>query len=360
MITDCSLDSFNSINKDSIVLIGAGKNAREILQNQDWNIKYAIDSNNYNSVIEAGKKTLPVLSWEEGIEKIDSADTLVITPSIFCELNDKIDNIEKLKNLPRYLYIIMKSIQWDLDREKASKEPFSITCGSQNKIPKTLHYFWFSGDPYPEKVERCLDSWHRYCKDYEFKEWNLDNYISDCNLCTEALKKESWALASDYGRCDVLYKYGGVYLDLDVEVVRPLDDLLYDEGFMCFESSLGVDPGSGMGSIAGHRVMKEICEKYQQVEPYDENGKLVRPFIIDMFTDVLRKYGLKEGAMYQQADGFAVYPPLVFSPYSYMTGRTNQYEKTYAIHHWVSAWVDDRMRKELKERKEYFAMLDNG
>ena len=355
MIIECSLDEFNGKDISSVVLIGAGKNAREILENQSWNIRYIIDSNDSINEIKSGNKTLPVLTWDEGIRQINVHDVIVISPSLFVELREKILAIDELKNHDCYLYIIMKAIQWDYDRELASNVPFEITRGSNAIIPKTIHYFWFSGDPYPDKIKRCIDSWYKYCEGYEIKQWNLENYRTDCAFCNEALAKRSWAFASDYGRCDVLFQYGGIYLDSDVELVRPLDDLLYDEGFMCFESNAGVDPGSGMGAVAKHSIMRDIRERYHGLHYVDEYGNVYQPNIMNLYTDVLKKYGLKSGSQYQRVNGFAIYPPLVFSPYSYMTFRTQPYDNVYAIHHWVSSWVTQKRKQELEESKEYFS-----
>jgi len=349
-----SIDAFNCNLTKTVVLIGAGKNAREILRTQKWNIRFAIDSNDDINEIQVDDIHLPVFGWNNGIDKICDSDVIVITPSLFEELEERLSSISSLKNNEVHLYIIMKALQWDMDRTKASNVPFMITSGTENKIPKRIHYFWFSGDPYPEKVKKCIDSWHKYCPEYEFIEWNLKNYQTDNEFCNQALQNSDWAFASDFGRCDVLYRYGGIYLDIDVEIMKPLDELLYDEGFMCFESELGVDPGSGMGAIPKHHIMKEICDKYYNASYYNSDGTVNHPNIIHMYTDVLEKYGLSLNAQYQKVEGMAIYPPLVMSPYSYMTGRTQEYDKTYAIHHWVSAWVNEKRKREIEESKRYF------
>lgn len=365
MITEYDLDKFDIENsKRPIVIIGAGKNAKEILDSKNWDIRFAIDSN-ADSIREISYNNgliMPVYNWEKGVSKIGTDDIILITPSDYTELLDKLFSYKSLRSNKLYLYIIMKALQWDKEREIASSVPYDISCVGETKIPKIIHYFWFSGDPFPEKVQKCIDSWKKFCPDYEIRGWNLDNYHTDNEFCNEALKHRDWAFASDFGRCDVLYRYGGIYLDTDVELVRNFDNLLFDEGFMCFESKLGIDPGSGMGSIQGHDIMREIREKYYNVKYINEDGTVNHPHIIRMYTDVLEEYGLILNAEYQQIRGFAIYPPLVMSPYSYMTGRLQPYDKTYSIHHWVSAWVSNKVRKEIDDRKKYFEinMISEG
>lgn len=361
MKQEYDLDSFAEENFNKpVVLIGAGKNAKEIIETQNWDIRFAIDSN-ANSIGRIEKKDgsyIEVVDWEVGNINVKEDDLVIITPSDFVDVEEKIELYARLRNNKRYVYILLRALQWDKERKIASEAPFSITEGTQ-KVPKVIHYFWFSGDPFPEKVRKCLDSWKKFCPDYEIKEWNLNNYSTDNEFCKQALKNKDWAFASDFGRCDVLYRYGGIYLDTDVELVKNIDDLLCDDGFMCFESKAGIDPGSGMGAICGHHILEEIRNKYYNLSYINDDGTINHPSIIRIYTDVLESYGLILNAEYQKVDGLAIYPPLVMSPYSYMTGRLQTYDKTYAIHHWVSAWISSKVRKEIDERKKYFEKEDN-
>ena len=97
-------------------------------------------------------------------------------------------------------------------------------------IPKKIHYCWFGRNEIPEKTLRCIESWKKYCPDYEIIQWNEDNYdINKIPYMKDAYKEKKWAFVSDYARLDVIYQYGGIYLDTDVELVNSLDDLLeYD------------------------------------------------------------------------------------------------------------------------------------
>lgn len=133
-------------------------------------------------------------------------------------------------------------------------------------IPKIIHYCWFGRNPLPPEAEKCIASWRKYLPDYEIKEWNEDNF--DVNIIpytAEAYEVEKYAFVSDYARFWILYKYGGVYFDTDVEVIRPMDDILAKGNFMGFETDpdgkirnvMSVNPGLGLGVVSGLGLMKK-------------------------------------------------------------------------------------------------------
>ena len=94
-------------------------------------------------------------------------------------------------------------------------------------IPKIIHYCWFGGGPISAESQKCMESWKKYCPDYKIIEWNEQNFdISQNRYAQQAYEAKKYAFVSDYVRLAVLYEYGGIYLDTDVELVRPLDELL--------------------------------------------------------------------------------------------------------------------------------------
>ena len=100
-------------------------------------------------------------------------------------------------------------------------------------IPKIIHYCWFGRNPLPDSAKKCIESWRKFFPEYEIKEWNEDNF--DVHLIPyveEAYNAKKYAFVSDYARFWILYFYGGVYFDTDVEVIRPMDDILAKGGFM--------------------------------------------------------------------------------------------------------------------------------
>ena len=94
-------------------------------------------------------------------------------------------------------------------------------------IPKIIHYCWFGGGPISAESRRCMESWKKYCPDYKIMAWNEQNFDFSTNrYAQQAYEAKRYAFVSDYVRLAVLYEYGGIYLDTDVELVRPLDELL--------------------------------------------------------------------------------------------------------------------------------------
>ena len=110
----------------------------------------------------------------------------------------------------------------------------------EKQIPKVIHYCWFGGNPLPELAKKCIASWRKYLPDYEIKEWNEQNFdVNQVMFTEEAYKLKNYAYVSDYVRFWVLYHYGGIYFDTDVEVIRPLDDIIARGSFLGFECQDG-------------------------------------------------------------------------------------------------------------------------
>lgn len=104
-------------------------------------------------------------------------------------------------------------------------------------IPKIIHYIWFGGNPLPELAVKCIESWKKYCPDYEIMIWDERNFdVSVCAYTKEAYDAKKWAFVSDYVRLKALYEYGGIYMDTDVELVKSLDGFLHEKAFSGFET----------------------------------------------------------------------------------------------------------------------------
>lgn len=108
----------------------------------------------------------------------------------------------------------------------------------------------------PPLVKKCIESWRKYCPDYEIKEWNEDNFDVACSAYVkEAYALKKWAFVADYARLWIVYHFGGVYLDTDVELIRPIDDLLKLEGFFGFENHNLINTGLGFGAVYGNKLV---------------------------------------------------------------------------------------------------------
>lgn len=133
-------------------------------------------------------------------------------------------------------------------------------------IPKKIHYCWFGRNPLPESARKCIASWHRYLPDYEIIEWNEDNFdVGSIPYTAQAYAANKYAFVSDYARFKILYEHGGLYFDTDVEVIRPMDDIVAAGPFMGFEVNPcttrpngAVNPGVGMGAVKSMEDRKSV------------------------------------------------------------------------------------------------------
>ena len=131
-------------------------------------------------------------------------------------------------------------------------------------IPKKIHYCWFGGNPKPEIINKCIASWHKLCPDWEIIEWNESNYdIAAYPYMQEAYDSKKWAFVSDVARLDIIAKHGGVYLDTDVELLAPIDDLLDSGAFYIFETERHIATGLGFGAEAGHPTVVAMLRYYE-------------------------------------------------------------------------------------------------
>ena len=230
-------------------------------------------------------------------------------------------------------------------------------------IPKIIHYCWFGRGPLPELAQKCIASWKKYLPDYEIKEWNEDNF--DVNIIpytAEAYKTKKYAFVSDYARFWILYQYGGIYFDTDVEVIRPIDDIISKGNFMGFEtdpkpqlkavaSEASVNPGLGMGVAPGLGIIKKMLDFYEGKHFVHEANMRNQITVVHIATQVLRENGLKNVAGIQEVAGCFVFPSEYFCPINVTTGRIHVEKNTRTIHHYAGTWVDKKFSlKELVKR----------
>ena len=133
-------------------------------------------------------------------------------------------------------------------------------------IPKKIHYIWFGKGEKNERVKHCIESWKKYLPDYEIIEWNEDNFNINYNDFTKsAYKNKKWAFVSDVARLWVLYNEGGIYMDTDVEVYKPLDEILNEEGFTGFED-VHYPVTATLGAVKGNLVIKMMLDYYNCID----------------------------------------------------------------------------------------------
>ncbi len=210
-------------------------------------------------------------------------------------------------------------------------------------IPKKIHYCWFGGNPLPELALNCIKSWRKYCPEYEIVEWNESNFdINCCNYVAEAYQAKKWAFVSDYARFKILYEHGGLYFDTDVELIKPLDEIVELGNFMGRETERGVAvaPGLGLGVKAGLGLYKELLDLYSTLHFLDEDNNFNGKTVVDYTTEIFKKYGLKNTSEVQYIADVYIYPKEYFCPMNYDTGEIIITSNTYSIHHYTASWYD--------------------
>jgi len=219
-------------------------------------------------------------------------------------------------------------------------------------IPKIIHYCWFGGNPLPELAQKCVASWKKYCPDYTFMLWNESNFdINTVQFTAQVAKIKKWGFIVDYIRAWAVFNHGGIYLDTDVELCKPLDDLLNANiCFAGFEDMEYINPGSIFAGEKGCAIAGEVMKYYSHYDIF-ENGS--RENLVPsprIFTNILLKYGLAMNNSYQELGIFTAYPSDYFSPKSFVTDSLNITENTYSIHHFDGSWLSLQMKRLLKEK----------
>jgi hypothetical protein len=220
-------------------------------------------------------------------------------------------------------------------------------------IPKIIHYCWFGGNPLPELAIKCIASWKKYFPDYEIKEWNETNYdVHKIPYISEAYNAKKYAFVSDYARFDILYKYGGIYFDTDVEVIKPFDDILKNGGFMGFEFvrklygvGIACNSGLGIGCNSGLEIVYKILEYYSNLRFINIDGSYNLHTVVEYVTDIFKKNGLKYENIIQRFNGITIYPTEYFAPKSYITKELTITENTYSIHNYDASWIPENEKK---------------
>jgi len=210
-------------------------------------------------------------------------------------------------------------------------------------IPKVIHYCWFGRGPLTPLAQKCLASWRTFFPEYEIRKWNEDNFdVNAIPYTADAYKAGMYAFVSDYARFWVLFRYGGVYFDTDVEVIRPMDDVLEKGPFMGFEFSgkdMAVNPGLGLAAEPGMSLYKTILDRYEEMSFSLPDGRL-HPFtMIPMVTGLLIDNGLKGDGTVEDILGVKVYPSEWFNPFDDLTGRLRKTEHTRTIHWYAKSWM---------------------
>ncbi|MBR1939346.1 hypothetical protein IJ847_01270 [Candidatus Saccharibacteria bacterium] len=208
-------------------------------------------------------------------------------------------------------------------------------------IPKKIHYVWLGDRPIPDRDQKFIKNWQKLNPDYEIRRWTeADIDLKKYPLVAKALAEKRWALAADIIRIYAVYSEGGIYLDTDIELLKPLDSLLKYNAFAAWESQFWFTT-SVFGAKKHSPWIAKILRRYELADPHQK-------ITTDTFLKTVHSpsvyaqdiFGIElDGATRVYGDNdFATFAPEYLSPKHYMTGQLHTTKNTIAIHHYASTW----------------------
>lgn len=213
------------------------------------------------------------------------------------------------------------------------------------KIPKIIHCCWFGENKMTNREQQCIETWKKVFPEYKIIIWNEKNFdIEQCIFAKQAYDQKQYAFVSDYARVKVLYEFGGIYLDTDVQVLKKFPETSAPNGFMGFErrAFLGT---AVLASVSKNEDIRELLAYYERHEFIQQNGSFDNIANVSILTDIMKKKGLLLGGQRQMVAGFEIFNREVFYPKKISETEFQVTEETTAIHMCVNSWLSERERR---------------
>lgn len=344
-VIKCKKEEFEQrIEDKDIVCFGAGDELCKICIDYEkisGKIKYIVDNNKAGQEWKIGKHVVPIVRPQEIHPQILNCMLIISTISYADQIIQQLDSFEDYDGVDVYVPHFFYSI---IDEEQEIIEGNEI-------IPRKIHYCWFGGDKMPDQFIKNIETWKKFCPDYEIVRWDESNYdITKNKYMYEAYRARKWGFVPDYARLDIINKNGGIYLDTDVEILKSWDPLLKHKLFCGFESTEYVAFGLGFGGVKNNPILKEMMEQYKDLDFSREDGSLNLVASPVYQTEILKRHGLVCNGHFQMTNEFAVYPTQFFAPIN-SVGLGEVSECSYSIHQYAATWLD----KETMDKKNRVA-----
>lgn len=274
----------------------------------------------------------PILSLDEALQQLGEDTFILITAYHFEEIYAQLAAADPEDRIAVTSYA-------EISEQVFRQSDYPAVCRDYDTpvIPKVIHYVWVGGEK-PLAVRENIAAWHRLCPDYEIVEWNEHNYdMGKCAYLKEAYESGLYGYVPDYLRLDVVYEQGGIYLDTDIELLRNLDDLLYQDAFGCVDGTLTWNAGSGFGARPRMEILRVCRDYYQNRHFRNEDGTIDRRSCNSHQYETLRARGYRITGEFSCLDGMNIYP-MIFQGYNYLMNSEYVTDKTYWIHHGNLSW----------------------
>lgn len=217
-------------------------------------------------------------------------------------------------------------------------------------IPKIIHYIWFGKKAMPDKIEKCINSWKKYLPEYKLMLWNEENFPIDeaCQFVKEAYKSGQYAFVSDYVRFYVLHKYGGIYLDTDVEFIKPLDDKILDNTAVLVLDNAGYISGSTIMAEAKNEFISDCIAHYHTMPFIKNDGTYNNEVINTHMQNRLKPFGYRisncNQAVSYKNNMICIYADEYFHVRSLLDGHLNLTQNSYCIHWHTILWASTKTK----------------
>lgn len=226
-------------------------------------------------------------------------------------------------------------------------------------IPHIIHYCWFGNKPLPRTAEKCIKSWKKFFPGWEIRRCDESNFdVYQCEYIRQAYAVGKYAFVSDYARFYLLYNYGGLYFDTDVEVVKEFNEILAKGPYIGYEANPedrtlpygNVNPGLGMGAVPRMPIFKKILEHYNHIPFLDVNGNQLPGTVVMHTTKVFIDNGLEPNKYPQTVCDVTIWPQDVFNPLDDATGKLQCTPRTCSIHWYTKSWTSQSRARILMSR----------
>ena len=310
------------------------------------------DKTRWNTYINIFGKNIEIKS-PDILKSLDGNVTILITICRYISAYEQIKNMTGTEKNSCYIIPAMCIENFHNIGGKGTIKTYNKPI-----IPKKIHYMWLGGKDIPDKLKRCINSWRKFCPDYEIIRWDESNYDVHKNIfVSQAYDNKRYGFVPDYARIELLYEQGGIYLDTDVELQRNIDDLLYQEAFGSVEKWQVLNFGGCSGAVKGHKSLEPFIEAWEKRELVRDDGTLdsISSGLID--TTIAINQGYIINGKNQTINGMNIYTYDYFHPYDYMSGKLEMTNDTYSIHHFNGGWLGVNAHEENKRAIEQYSNL---
>lgn len=349
-----------------LVCFGAGEMLQNFVRAYQCNgiqhkIRLILDNNKQkqDTTVALFSQNIDIVSVQRFCAAYDVLTFIVmISCSDVVGIYEQLQKIERLKDVECCILPFVRRKTNELE-ERNRYYPERYQLYSIPRIPKIIHYCWLGQGKIPEQNKIWMESWKKHCPDYEIVEWNEKNYdVSKNKYMHAAYRERKWGFVSDYMELDVIYHYGGIYLDTDVEIVKNLDELLYQDAFMGIDGTKLISLGLGFGAKPEFDLIRQLRDIYDLFDFYYPDGTMNLTSAPKLQRSFFENIGYKNNGEFQRIGGLSVYPEKVLSGKCNWTGMISPTEHTFAIHHYDGSWTSRKRKEQIIRMHEFYNALN--